>query len=76
MGDVEETNKKLGNRIRQLRLAKSWSQEQLADETGLHRTYIGGIERGLRNPAVQNVARIAHALGVPISALFEVDPQC
>lgn len=71
MREIDGANQRLGNRIRQLRLAKAWSQEQLADETGLHRTYIGGIERGLRNPAVQNVARIAHALGVPISTLFE-----
>jgi transcriptional regulator with XRE-family HTH domain len=56
--------------VRELRQAKHLSQEKLAEEAGIHRTYLGGIELGLRNPALRNVARIARALGVPIADLF------
>ena len=57
-------------RVRELRHAKGISQEKLAEEAGIHRTYLGGIETGLRNPALRNIARIARALGVPIADLF------
>ena len=61
----------LGKRIRQLRHDKGWSQEHLADEAGMHRTYMWGIEQGMRNPSVRHLVRVADALGVPIKALFE-----
>lgn len=60
----------LGKRIRQLRLKKGWTQEQLAERTNRHWTYIGGIERGERNLTLQVIADIARALGVEIQALF------
>ena len=41
--------KKFGNRIKELRLSKNWSQQELADETGFHKNYIGMVERGERN---------------------------
>jgi transcriptional regulator with XRE-family HTH domain len=63
--------KALGKRIRQLREAKGWSQEFLADEAGMHRTYLWGIEQGVRNPSVRHLTRIAEALGVSLGALFE-----
>lgn len=62
--------KQFGNRIRDLRLAKDLSQEDLAFRAGIHRTYLGGIERGERNPALKNIAAIARALGVTLSELF------
>lgn len=46
------------------------SQEELADRARIHRTYLGGVERGERNLGLLNVLRIANALGVPPSALF------
>lgn len=49
--------------VRQLRKAQGWSQEQLAFEAGLHRTYISGIERAVRNVGLDNVGVIAQALG-------------
>lgn len=56
--------KKVGNRVRELRQAKGWSQEELGFRAGLHRNYIGGIERGERNVALLNLEKLANALGV------------
>lgn len=64
-------SKALGKRIRHLREARGWSQEFLADEAGMHRTYMWGIEQGVRNPSVRHLARIADALKMSLSALFE-----
>lgn len=54
----------VGKNIRALREDKGWSQEELADRTDLHRTYISGIERGVRNPTVIIVEKIARQLSV------------
>jgi len=67
---LSNIQKQFGNRIRDLRLAKGLSQEELAFRAGIHRTYLGGIERGERNPALKNMAAIARALGVKLSELF------
>lgn len=64
---------KLGARLREIRHKLGFSQEKLALESGLDRTYVGGIERGERNPSLKNIARIAVALRVDIRTLF--DPQ-
>jgi transcriptional regulator with XRE-family HTH domain len=53
--------------IRRFRLAKGFSQEALADLAGLHRTYVGAVERGERNITLVNANRIAEALGVRLS---------
>jgi transcriptional regulator with XRE-family HTH domain len=60
----------LGKRVRELRLAAGYSQEKLADVVGIHRTYIGAIERGEQSVSVDNVAKIAKALKVTLSELF------
>jgi transcriptional regulator with XRE-family HTH domain len=57
-------------RVRELRTARGLSQEKLAEGAGIHRTYLGGIELGLRNPSLKNIARIARALDVTIVELF------
>ncbi len=62
----------LGRKIRALRTERGWSQEGFADNCGLDRTYIGGIERGERNLAVLNLLRIARTLQVDVGALFEM----
>ena len=59
-----------GKRMRELRQRAGISQEALADRCGLHRTYVGGIERGERNPSLMNIARIAKALNVSLEDLF------
>lgn len=60
-----------GRRVRELRLQRSLSQEGLADVAGLHRTYIGSIERGERNVSLDNIHRLAVALGVDPQDLFD-----
>lgn len=59
----------LAKRIRELRLEKGWPQEHLADTCGLHRTYIGDIERRERNVSI-DIEKIAQALKVPITDLL------
>lgn len=61
---------KMGHAVRELRLGKGWSQEKLSFESGLHRTYIGAVERGEKNLTVKNLARIANALGVTASIVL------
>lgn len=59
-----------GERVRELRSERQLSQEELAHRAGMHWTYLGGIERGERNPALLNIAKIAMALEVPLADLF------
>lgn len=61
--------RRFGGRVRHVRLQRNLSQEALAEKAALDRTYIGGIERGERNPSLKNIEKIAHALGVAISEL-------
>jgi transcriptional regulator with XRE-family HTH domain len=60
----------LGRRIRQLRKIRMMTQEQLGEKAGVDYKYLGGIERGERNPSTENLAKIAKALGVKIQELF------
>ena len=59
-----------GKNVRRVREGKGWSQDKLSDETGLHRTYISGIERGVRNPTIKIAQTIADALGIELGTLF------
>jgi transcriptional regulator with XRE-family HTH domain len=63
--------KKLGEQVRNLIKAKGLSQEKLAELSGLHRNYIGGIERGERNLSFLNLLRIARALEISPSELLK-----
>lgn len=60
-----------GDRVRALRLDLGVSQEKLALDCGLDRTYISGVERGKRNVSLVNIHRLADALGVPAADLFQ-----
>ena len=60
-----------GERVRSLRLQRGWSQEDLAERAGLHRNYVGGMERGERNVALINIHRVAGALEVDVAKLFQ-----
>lgn len=61
---------KFGNKVRQLRTEKGWSQEELSFKSGFHRTYIGMVERAERNISLKNIARIAKTFDVEIQDLF------
>ena len=63
--------KQFGARIRQLRYEQHISQEELAEKCDLHRTYVGGIERGERNPSLENIKKIASAFKINLSELFK-----
>ncbi|MBT3788748.1 MAG: helix-turn-helix transcriptional regulator [Alphaproteobacteria bacterium] len=59
-----DIRRQVGLNVRRIRKEHDWSQEEFAFETELHRTYISGIERGIRNPTVLIIAKLASALGV------------
>lgn len=61
----------VGQNIRHYRKALAMSQENLAERAGLHRTYIGAVERGERNISAKNIAKIADVLGVAPYALLQ-----
>ena len=62
--------KQLGKAIKQRRAEQGLSQEALAEMTGLHRTYVGSVERGERNVSAINIKTMADALGCQASELF------
>ncbi len=62
---------KFGERIRSLRSDLGFSQEAFADQCGLDRSYVGGVERGERNISLRNLTVIADALEMPLSQLLE-----
>jgi transcriptional regulator with XRE-family HTH domain len=68
---VPSISKHFGQIVRQRRLAAGTTQEALADRAKLHPTYIGMVERGLRNPSLDVCAQIAGALGVNLATLVE-----
>lgn len=71
MGKVQTIQEQFGQRVRELRRTHGLSQEAFADNCGLDRTYIGGIERGERNVSLRNIAVIAKAIGLSISELMQ-----
>ena len=71
MKAFENNIKKIfGARVRALRTEKGWSQEDFAFECGLHRTYIGAVERGERNISLENIKKIASTFRIDIAELF------
>ena len=68
--DYQELQVSLGRTIRNLRGRRGYSQESFAHAVGLHRTYMGDIERGERNVSLRNLLRIADALEIPLSQLL------
>ncbi|GLS06213.1 hypothetical protein GCM10007860_33830 [Chitiniphilus shinanonensis] len=62
---------RFGIAVRRQRNQLGWSQEELADRSGLHRTYIGQIERGARNISIDNMECLAEALAVSLSELLK-----
>ena len=64
---------KFGNKIREERLKKSLSQEAFADKVGVHRTYIGMIERAEKNITLLNIKKLADGLGISVSELMRLE---
>ena len=60
-----------GQRVRMLRKARELSQETFADLAGLHRSYMGGVERGERNVSLVNIKKLADALEISVDKLFQ-----
>ena len=67
---MDEVRAFFGQRVRELRRQKGLSQTELAERADLNRAYLGGVERGDRNPTIENVAKIAKALEEPMGSLF------
>lgn len=68
-----DARKQFGKRLAALRKARGWSQEALALESGIARSYLGGVERGQRNIALVNICRLAEALNLKPSVLLDFD---
>lgn len=66
-GDLQ---KDVGRRVRRIRTERGISQEELARAVGVHRTYLGGVERGERNLTLRSVERLADRLGVDVRVLL------
>jgi transcriptional regulator with XRE-family HTH domain len=60
----------LGRAIRAARVSRHYSQEELSNRSGLHRTYVGGLERGERNPTFEGLRKLARALDIAASDLL------
>ena len=66
---------RFGKHILELRTAKGYSQEKLAELADMHWTYLGGIERGERNPTLINIEKLARALEISLHDLFIFDAK-
>ncbi len=64
-------SKRLGMKLKRLRLAKEWSQERLAKKARISRVYLGQLEAGAKSPTVRTLQRLARALGVKVTELVE-----
>lgn len=65
--------KELGRRVRRLREARDWTQEELAHRAGMTTVYLSGIERGIQNPSLRKLTGLADAFGISLAALFTAD---
>lgn len=70
-----DVRRRVGLNVRHLREERGLSQEAFAFDCGLHRTYVSGVERGIRNPTVLVLEKIAAALQVPAGRLLDEPPR-
>ncbi|ELC7203516.1 helix-turn-helix domain-containing protein [Citrobacter koseri] len=73
MKNTSSIQAQFGAHLKKLRLQSGLSQEAFADKCGLDRTYVSGIERGVRNPTLEVISVLAKGLGVRVSVLFEFE---
>lgn len=71
MQDANAVRKSLGRRVRALRTKRKWSQEDLAHESGLARSFTGAIERGEKDLRLTTLVKLANTFDIPISKLFQ-----
>lgn len=71
MKQSDQIKSLFGQRVKQLRLQSGMSQEVFADKCGLDRTYVSGIERGVRNPTLEVINVLANGLNVKLDILFQ-----
>lgn len=73
--NVKKTDPRIvfGRRVAALRKERGWSQEQLALESGLARSYLGGVERGQRNISLLNIYRLAESMAISPAVLFQTE---
>jgi transcriptional regulator with XRE-family HTH domain len=69
-----EILRRVGLNVRQARLVKGWSQEELAHRADLHRTYISQVERGVKNATMTSIEKVAKALGTTPGRLIDREP--
>lgn len=67
--------RQVGRNLARIRRERGWSQEELAFESGVHRTYVSGVERGARNPTIRVIARLAATLRVKPADLLADLPK-
>lgn len=74
---IDKTDPRIlfGSRLARLRKERGFSQEALAWESGIARSYVSGVERGQRNIALLNICKLAETLGIPPSALLEFEQE-
>ena len=75
IGHGEDPRVALGRIVHRQRIVLGVSQEDLADQVGLDRTYVSGIERGIRNPTFLVLLRLARALGIAAARLMETEEE-
>lgn len=68
---MHSTVKQFGKKVKEIRLQKKMSQGDVARILNVHRSYISGIERGVRNPSLTTIEKVAKALGVPKETLVK-----
>lgn len=73
--DMQEIKRMLGSRIRALRTSKGLTQQELAELCSLNYKYLGGIERGERNPTFENMVKISQGLGIALHSLFILEHE-
>jgi transcriptional regulator with XRE-family HTH domain len=66
-----DVRRRLGENLKRLRRAKGWSQEEFGERAGLHRTYVSAIERGVQNPTITVVEKLAQTLETTIGELVD-----
>jgi len=70
---VSETQvlQQLAERIKALRQARGWTQEQLAERAAIQRSYVGDLELGCRNPSVRALVKVSNAFGIAVAELLD-----